>query len=147
MLRLSEDSRADLGLAEAVRRGLPIATVDAVIDAGLVKPEEVDRLVVPRDELARRRERNQALAAPESDRVVSIARMLILAAENFGELQKGGDGYALRTTPWPEPSRWNRWTRGRGAGWSRSRFCAGHMGFARDCASLTPGLPHPWRRA
>ena len=45
----------DLDLVEAVREGLPVATVDRVIESGLLSSVELDRLALPRKTLAHRR--------------------------------------------------------------------------------------------
>ena len=80
--------RSDLDLVEAVRHGLPTTVVDAVVRTGILTSDEVDRLVISRRDLAERTERGRPLSPAESDALVRIVRVFVIARENFGETEK-----------------------------------------------------------
>lgn len=48
--------RSELDLARAIHDGLPIRVVDEVLGSGLLEPNELYALVIPRRTLAHRRE-------------------------------------------------------------------------------------------
>jgi putative toxin-antitoxin system antitoxin component (TIGR02293 family) len=78
----------DIEVARAVERGLPLAalrrlTVADPTDGGLT-PEEIERLVIPRRTLTKRRARRQPLSLEESNRLARLARVLTAAVEAFG---------------------------------------------------------------
>lgn len=74
----------DLPLVEAVREGLPVATVDEVIASGRITGAELDRLAVPRKTLAHRRALGR-LSAEQSDRLL---RVIAEAEAGFGDPEK-----------------------------------------------------------
>lgn len=88
--------RSDLDLLEAVTRGLPVDAVDAVVHSGMLTADEADRLIIPRDVLEERRGSGGALTPEESDRLVRVVRITIIAIEQFGDPAKAS-GW-LRTT-------------------------------------------------
>ncbi|AHG93564.1 Conserved hypothetical protein CHP02293 (plasmid) [Gemmatirosa kalamazoonensis] len=78
----------DIAVARAVERGLPLAalrrlTTPDPADGGLT-PDEIERLVIPRRTLTKRRARRQPLSLEESNRLVRLARVLATAVEAFG---------------------------------------------------------------
>ena len=78
----------DIAVARAVERGLPLAalrrltTVDPA-EGGLTA-EEVERLIIPRRTLTKRRARRQPLSLEESNRLARVTRVLAAAVETFG---------------------------------------------------------------
>jgi putative toxin-antitoxin system antitoxin component (TIGR02293 family) len=72
-----------------VRRGLPVGTVQFVLDSGRLTLAELDRIVLPRKTLAHRRKLG-SLTPEQSDRLVRVARVLAQAEETFGSQQKAG---------------------------------------------------------
>jgi putative toxin-antitoxin system antitoxin component (TIGR02293 family) len=79
--------RDGIGLARAVRRGLPVSAVEHVLATGRLTMAEVDKVVLPRKTLANRRKVG-TLTAEQSDRLVRVARMLAMAEETFGNQEK-----------------------------------------------------------
>ena len=49
------EAEGDMGLVRLVRRGLPVGTVEFVLDSGRLTLAELDRIVLPRKTLANRR--------------------------------------------------------------------------------------------
>jgi putative toxin-antitoxin system antitoxin component (TIGR02293 family) len=78
-----------LALARLVRRGLPVGTIQFVLDSGRLTLAEVDRIVLPRKTLAHRRKLG-TLTPEQSDRLVRVARVLAEAEETFGNQEKAG---------------------------------------------------------
>jgi putative toxin-antitoxin system antitoxin component (TIGR02293 family) len=78
-----------IDLVKLVRRGLPVGTVQYVLDTGRLTLAELDRIVLPRKTLANRR-RLGTLTPEQSDRLVRVARVLAAAEETFGSREKAG---------------------------------------------------------
>jgi putative toxin-antitoxin system antitoxin component (TIGR02293 family) len=76
-----------LDVVQLVRRGLPVETVQFVLDSGRLSSAEIDRVVLPRKALAHRRKLG-TLTPEQSDRLVRVARVLAAAEETFGDRQK-----------------------------------------------------------
>ena len=72
---------------EAVRRGLPTASVASLVDVGRLTAEEVDRVILPRRTL-RQRLRSGRLSPQESDRLARVVRAIAAAETTFGSVQK-----------------------------------------------------------
>jgi len=85
---LRETLVSDLDLVDAIRRGLPTSSVDAVVKSGVITSSEVEYLVIPRRTLAHRKQKKQRLTAEESDRLARIARVTTLAEETFGDAER-----------------------------------------------------------
>jgi putative toxin-antitoxin system antitoxin component (TIGR02293 family) len=85
---LKLEVRSELDLAEAIHRGLPTRAVDAVLASGLLDPQELYELVVPRRTLAHRRERRQRLTPEQSDRLARVVRVMARAEESLGDEAK-----------------------------------------------------------
>lgn len=83
----ADDGGADL--VKLVRRGLPVAAVQFVLDSGRLTVAELDRIVLPRKTLANRRKLGH-LTPEQSDRLVRVARVLAAAEETFGSRDKAG---------------------------------------------------------
>ncbi|MGH7106522.1 MAG: type II RES/Xre toxin-antitoxin system antitoxin [Acetobacteraceae bacterium] len=80
-----------------VRRGLPVAAVQFVLDSGRLTVAELDRIVLPRKTLANRRKLGN-LTPEQSDRLVRVARVLAAAEETFGSRDKAGTWLRRPTT-------------------------------------------------
>ena len=81
------DGDPDFDLVDAVREGLPVATVDRVLESGLLTSVELDRLALSRKTLAHRRTVGR-LSADQSDRLVRVLRVVSEAEETFGAHDK-----------------------------------------------------------
>jgi putative toxin-antitoxin system antitoxin component (TIGR02293 family) len=80
--------RSDLELADLIHDGFPVGSVDAVLGSGLLQPDELYDLVVPRRTLAHRKEKQGTLSPDQSDRLARVVRMLTRAEEALGERDK-----------------------------------------------------------
>lgn len=74
-----------LALAREVQQGFPVAAVEKLLEAGVLEPEEVYRLVIPRRTLSHRRAEGQPLTAEESNRLARLASVVRAALGLFGE--------------------------------------------------------------
>jgi putative toxin-antitoxin system antitoxin component (TIGR02293 family) len=73
----------DLGLANAVRRGLPMSALDRLIADGVVTEHEVEQYFIPRRTIYARRQKG-TLSREQSDMVVRLARIQAMADDVFG---------------------------------------------------------------
>jgi putative toxin-antitoxin system antitoxin component (TIGR02293 family) len=78
---------AGIDLVRLIRRGLPVGTVQFILDSGRLTLAELDRVVLPRKTLAHRRKLG-TLTPEQSDRLVRVARVLADAEETFGSREK-----------------------------------------------------------
>jgi putative toxin-antitoxin system antitoxin component (TIGR02293 family) len=78
-----------IDLVKLVRHGLPVGTVEYVLDTGRLTLAELDHIVLPRKTLANRRKLG-TLTPEQSDRLVRVARVLAAAEETFGSREKAG---------------------------------------------------------
>lgn len=85
---LRKTVRSDLELADLIHDGFPVASVDAVLASGLLHPDELYELVVPRRTLAHRKEKQGTLSPDQSDRLARVVRMLTRAEEALGDRAK-----------------------------------------------------------
>jgi putative toxin-antitoxin system antitoxin component (TIGR02293 family) len=79
--------RTDQDLVRLVEARLATSALDGLRQAGLAD-EELSTLIVPRRTLTHRRTRGEALTRDESDRVVRVARIAVLAEHVFGERER-----------------------------------------------------------
>jgi putative toxin-antitoxin system antitoxin component (TIGR02293 family) len=90
----------DIAVARAVERGLPLAALRRLATAdpaeGGLTAEEIERLVIPRRTLTKRRARRQPLSLEESNRLARVTRVLAAAAETFGGDPAAPDSAATR---------------------------------------------------
>jgi putative toxin-antitoxin system antitoxin component (TIGR02293 family) len=82
---LGSEIDSTLEWIEALAHGFPPASVDAVIESGILTQGEADEYVIPRRTLSHRRQRRQRLSIDESDRLGRIARLTGRASETFGD--------------------------------------------------------------
>ena len=74
-------------LVELVRGGVPIAAIDHMLQSDVVRPGDLETLVIPRRTLANRR-RLGRLSPEQSDRLLRVARLIAEAIETFGDKEK-----------------------------------------------------------
>lgn len=85
---LHTDVRSDLDIAALIEKGLPLRVVDVVLESGLLRPDELYVLVVPRRTLAHRKENQHTLSPEQSDRLARAVRVITRAEEALGSLDK-----------------------------------------------------------
>jgi len=78
---------SDAALVGLVEGRLSLETLDALRAAGITD-DELFTLVAPRRTLSHRRARKEPLSRDESDRVVRLARIAVLAEAVFGDRDK-----------------------------------------------------------
>ena len=78
----------DLQMAHRVASGIPTRAVDDVISSGLVEPEVMYTLVVPRRTLADRKQKERALSPEQSDRLSRVLRVYARAEEAIGDVAR-----------------------------------------------------------
>jgi putative toxin-antitoxin system antitoxin component (TIGR02293 family) len=79
---------SELDLAEAVSSGFPTSVLTALVEQGVLTPTEVSEQVISPRSLSHRARHAQPLTREESDRVARIARVMVVAAENFGDADR-----------------------------------------------------------
>jgi putative toxin-antitoxin system antitoxin component (TIGR02293 family) len=79
--------RSDRELASLVVKGLPAASIKALVRGGL-SDAEVYQLIVPRRTLAHRIAKRQPLSREESDKAVRVARIATMAERAFRDAEK-----------------------------------------------------------
>lgn len=84
---LQREIRSDLELAEVIHEGLPTRAVDVVLRSGLLEPDELYNLVIPRRTLAHRK-KTRTLSPEQSDRLTRVVRTLARAEEALGDREK-----------------------------------------------------------
>lgn len=93
LLELSEyigvSPRSDLDLAEIVENGLTTESLNVLRNKGLTFTEVADLIASPRTLQHRKAKGVNRLTHDEADRVVRIARILALAEQVFGSLERG----------------------------------------------------------
>lgn len=77
----------ELEQTEVIESGLPTDTVSLLKEYGLSFTEMADVVIAPRT-LKHRRDRGEHLSPDESDRVLRIARILLLASSVFDNKEK-----------------------------------------------------------
>jgi putative toxin-antitoxin system antitoxin component (TIGR02293 family) len=86
---VGQSAATGIDLVKLVRHGLPVGTVEYVLDSGRLTLAELDHIVLPRKTLANRRKLG-TLTPEQSDRLVRVARVLAAAEETFGSREKAG---------------------------------------------------------
>jgi putative toxin-antitoxin system antitoxin component (TIGR02293 family) len=93
LLEISEyigvSPRSDLDLAELVEHGLSTESLNLLRKKGLTFTEVADLIASPRTLQHRKSKGVTHLTHDEADRVVRIARILALAEQVFGSLERG----------------------------------------------------------
>jgi putative toxin-antitoxin system antitoxin component (TIGR02293 family) len=94
---IGRDVSAGMDTVQLVRRGLPVAAVQFVLDTGKLTLAELDSIVMPRKTLANR-QRLGTLTTEQSDRLVRVARILAATEETFGDPEKAAAWLRRPTT-------------------------------------------------
>ncbi len=81
---------AELGLVDAVRDGLPMATLERLIVDGVISEPELEAHFIPRRTLYARRQKG-TLSREQSDFVVRLARIQAVADEVLGDRPNAHD--------------------------------------------------------
>jgi putative toxin-antitoxin system antitoxin component (TIGR02293 family) len=79
---------SDLDLAAAIRRGISAEAAARAVASGLLTPEELYSLVLPRRTYDRRREDEQPLTVVEADRLLRAVGVVVRAIEALGDPEK-----------------------------------------------------------
>ena len=82
---LSRSVTSDFDLQSLIQDRLPVAAVDVVLEGGILEPEELYELVIPRRTLSKRRSTTGRITTEESDRLVRVVRIVTLARDTFQE--------------------------------------------------------------
>ena len=85
---LKTDVRSEFDLASAAMDGLSPEAAARVLESGLLTPDELYRLVIPRRTLDRRRGEKKALTVDEADRLLRVVRVVVGALEALGDSEK-----------------------------------------------------------
>ncbi len=85
---LQKDIRSDFDLAGVASAGISTAAAERVLESGMLTPDEMYDLVVPRRTLERRIAAKEVLTTSESDRLVRVAGVIVRAIEALGDSSK-----------------------------------------------------------
>lgn len=77
-----------MAVVNAIRAGLPVDSVDKLLEFGVLLPSEVWDLVIPRRTLTHRRSTGGRLTLAEGERLVRVERIVRHALDTFGEAQR-----------------------------------------------------------
>ncbi len=77
----------DADMARIVINGFPTASIDELRKGGMSE-KEVSYLIIKPRTLSHRREHGRRLTPEESDRAARVARIIALAEETFGNVEK-----------------------------------------------------------
>lgn len=75
--------QSESDLMEAVKQGLPTASVEHMVRGELLSKEEVYTLIAPKRTYQLRKQKRKALTAAESEKTARLARIFALAIETF----------------------------------------------------------------
>lgn len=82
---------SDHDLAALVTENIPVRAADRVLEQGFLDTRELYELVVPRRTLTKRRSSSGRLSIEESDRLVSVLRIVAFANEVFQDDHRAGE--------------------------------------------------------
>lgn len=85
---LRTEVHSEFDLATAAMAGLAPEAASRIVESGLLTPEELYDLVIPRRTFDRRLESHQPLTVIESDRLLRAARVVVRAIDAFGSGEK-----------------------------------------------------------
>lgn len=89
----SRTPRSELELARLIAQGFPTSALTEVVELGVLKSNEVTRLIIPRRTLAHRKRRREPLSPGESDRLARVFHLHEIALRTF-------DGDADKASAW-----------------------------------------------
>lgn len=82
---------SDHDLAALVAENIPVKATDRILEQGFLDTGELYELVIPRRTLTKRRSSSGRLSIEESDRLVSVVRIIVLANEIFQDSRTAGE--------------------------------------------------------
>ena len=85
---LRADVHSEFDLAAVAMEGLAAEAASKILESGLLKPEELYELVIPRRTFDRRLETHQPLTVVEADRLLRAARVIVRAIDALGSVEK-----------------------------------------------------------
>ncbi len=85
---LQTEVHSDFDLFAAAIKGLAPEAAAKILESGLLKPDELYELVIPRRTFDRRLEEKQPLTVVESDRLLRVVRVIVRAIEALGDVEK-----------------------------------------------------------
>lgn len=85
---LRTEVHSDFDLIAAAMDGLSAEAASKLLESGLLAPDELYELVIPRRTFDRRLEEKQPLTVAESDRLLRAARVVVRAIEALGNGEK-----------------------------------------------------------
>lgn len=85
---LRAEVHSEFDLAALAMEGLAAEAASKIIESGLLAPDELYELVIPRRTFDRRLETHQPLTVVESDRLLRAARVIVRAIEALGSADK-----------------------------------------------------------
>jgi len=85
---LKRKVKSESDLVEAVKRGLPTASVEHMVRDDLLSTEEVYALIAPKRTWQLRKQRRKPLTAAESEKAARLARIFALAIDAFQNPEK-----------------------------------------------------------
>lgn len=93
---LKTEVHSEFDLVSAAMAGLSAEAARRILDSGLLAPDELYELVIPRRTFDRRLDQDQPLSVTESDRLLRATRVIVRAVEALGSPEKAATW--LRTT-------------------------------------------------
>lgn len=85
---LRTEMHSEFDLATAAMEGLAAEAASKLAESGLLSPDELYELVIPRRTLDRRLETHQRLTVVESDRLLRAARVIVRAIDALDDAAK-----------------------------------------------------------
>ena len=85
---LKTEIESEFDLAAAAKEGIPAEAAYRVVEGGLLEPEELYGLVIPRRTIERRRDEKRPLTVSESDRLLRVVGVVIHAIDALGSADK-----------------------------------------------------------
>ena len=87
-LVLKRNVKSESDLVDAVKQGLPTASVERMMREDLLSQEEVYTLIAPKRTYQLRKQQRKPLTAAESEKTARLARIFALANEAFQDADK-----------------------------------------------------------
>jgi putative toxin-antitoxin system antitoxin component (TIGR02293 family) len=94
---LKRKVKSESDLVEAVKRGLPTASVEHMVRDDLLSTEEVYALIAPKRTWQLRKQRRKPLTAAESEKAARLARIFALAIDAFQNPEKAAQWLRRRS--------------------------------------------------
>jgi putative toxin-antitoxin system antitoxin component (TIGR02293 family) len=85
---LQTEIHSDLDLIAAAMQGISAEAAQKIVESGMLAPDELYELVIPRRTFDRRREAKQPLTVVEADRLLRAVRVVVRAIDALGDADK-----------------------------------------------------------